>query len=54
MVRPVIKFYKSQERNLGALLTIGRRNRFGWQTNTLTIYLLFFELALGLHFRVGA
>jgi len=51
MLRPSLQISKSVEYNLGVLITFGGINPFGWQTNTLTIYLLFFEISVGLHFK---
>ena len=51
MLRPSFSLTKSYEYNIGVLLTIGSKNTYEWQVNTLTIYLLFFEVSLGLHFK---
>ena len=51
MIRPVLSAKISYEHELGVLLSIGGTNPFGWQVNTLTVYLLFFEVSVGLHFK---
>ena len=53
MIRPVLSAKRSFDRELGVLLSIAGTNPYGWQVNTLTLYLVFFEVSVGLHFKWG-
>jgi hypothetical protein len=51
MIRPVLSIKKSFDREIGILLSVAGTNHYGWQVNTLTLYLVFIEVSVGLHFK---